>query len=102
MYQRSGDIGLGIPFNIASYSLLTYIIGHYCGYKPKEFIHVIGDAHIYNNHIDALEHQLTQESHEPPTLELIDMPNDFSKLNIENFKLNNYKFNKTIQMKMAV
>jgi len=102
MYQRSGDIGLGIPFNIASYSLLTYIIGHYCGYKPKEFIHVIGDAHIYNNHVDALEHQLTQESNEPPTLELINMPDDFSKLNIENFKLNNYKFNKTIEMKMAL
>ena len=102
MYQRSGDVGLGIPFNIASYSLLTHIIGYYCGYKPKEFIHIIGDAHIYNNHIDALEHQLTQESYEPPVLELIDMPNDFTQLHLDNFKLNNYEFNKSIRMNMAV
>jgi len=58
LYQRSGDWGLGIPFNIASYSALTHMIGHLTGHKPHQFIHLVGDAHIYENHVDALRSQL--------------------------------------------
>lgn len=102
MYQRSGDIGLGVPFNIASYSLLTYIIAHYTGYKPYEFIHVLGDAHIYSNHIDSLEEQITRKSLIPPLLKLINMPEDFENLTSENFELVNYNCHKTLKMSMAV
>jgi thymidylate synthase len=102
MYQRSGDIGLGIPFNIASYSLLTYIIGHYTGYRPKEFVHTIGDAHIYLNHVDVLEDQITNQSYQPPSLKMVNMPDSFEALSLDNFELENYSFHKTMQMKMAV
>ena len=58
LYQRSGDMGLGVPFNIASYALLTALIAHVCGLKPGEFVHTLGDAHIYLNHVDALKEQV--------------------------------------------
>jgi thymidylate synthase len=102
MYQRSGDIGLGVPFNIASYALLTYIIGYYTGYKPKEFIHVLGDAHIYNNHIESLREQITRNSFIPPKLNLINMPVNFEDLDYKNFELVNYLSHNTIKMSMAV
>ncbi|KAI7686435.1 hypothetical protein SSS_09079 [Sarcoptes scabiei] len=63
LYQRSGDIGLGVPFNIASYALLTHIIAHVCQLKAGEFVHTIGDAHIYRNHIDALKEQVLIAHH---------------------------------------
>ncbi|KAF6089722.1 thymidylate synthetase [Phyllostomus discolor] len=59
LYQRSGDMGLGVPFNIASYSLLTYMIAHLTGLKPGDFVHTLGDAHIYLNHIELLKMQMT-------------------------------------------
>ncbi|KAL0660315.1 hypothetical protein Bca4012_080900 [Brassica carinata] len=58
MYQRSADMGLGVPFNIASYSLLTCILAHVCDLVPGDFIHVIGDAHVYKNHVRPLQEQL--------------------------------------------
>ena len=61
MYQRSADMGLGVPFNIASYSLLTYMIAHVTGLKPGEFVHVIGDAHVYLNHVEPLQTQLARD-----------------------------------------
>jgi len=102
MYQRSGDIGLGVPFNIASYSLLTYIIGHYTGFKPKAFIHTLGDAHIYSNHVDILEEQIKPPSYKPPVLKLVDMPENFQDLTIDNIVVNDYEYHKTLKMSMAV
>ena len=58
MYQRSGDVGLGVPFNIASYSFLTHLLAHHCGLEAKEFIHFIGNAHIYDDHVDSLKKQI--------------------------------------------
>ncbi|XP_058412839.1 thymidylate synthase isoform X1 [Diceros bicornis minor] len=65
LYQRSGDMGLGVPFNIASYALLTYMIAHITGLKPGDFVHTLGDAHIYLNHVDPLKMQATDEEPAP-------------------------------------
>ena len=58
MYQRSCDLGLGVPFNIASYALLTYLIAHTCNLRPGDLVHVLGDAHVYSNHVEPLKEQL--------------------------------------------
>lgn len=102
LYQRSGDIGLGIPFNIASYSLLTYILAKITNLKPKKFIHVLGDAHIYLNHIDALTEQLKNETFPSPTLEIVNNHENIEDFCIDDFKLENYKCSKPVPMKMAV
>lgn len=102
LYQRSGDMGLGIPFNIASASVLTYILAHICGLKTGELIHTIGDAHIYLNHVEAVTKQIERIPSEFPTLHIDNAPNDFEKLKYENFRLENYNPQKTIRMKMAV
>ncbi len=70
MYQRSCDMGLGVPFNIASYSLLTCMLAQICGLKRGEFIHCLGDAHVYKNHVDPLMEQLKRYPHPFPQLEI--------------------------------
>ena len=70
MYQRSADVGLGVPFNIASYALLTRMIAHVCGLEAKEFVHVMGDAHVYKDHVEALGLQVERECREFPVLEI--------------------------------
>lgn len=70
MAQRSCDMGLGVPFNIASYSLLTRLVAQVCGLKSGEFIHVLGDAHIYLNHVEPLKEQLTRIPRSFPMLEI--------------------------------
>ena len=107
MYQRSGDLGLGVPFNIASASLLTNIIANICHLKPGELTHTIGDAHVYLNHVEALNIQLKRTPLAFPMLKmperklnLSDLNND--KLTWKDFKLIGYKSYPTIKMKMAV
>lgn len=87
LYQRSGDIGLGVPFNIASASLLTYLIGHLTGLKPFELIHTIGDGHIYSDHIEAMKTQITREPYDFPKLII----NDRKQNNIEDFIYDDFK-----------
>lgn len=102
LYQRSGDVGLGVPFNIASYSLLTYMIAHVCGLKPGDFVHTLGDAHVYLNHIDALKKQLEREPRPFPTLKIVGDVQDIDSFKFENFELTGYNPHPTIKMKMAV
>ena len=102
MYQRSGDMGLGIPFNIASYSLLTYMIAEVCGLKPGEFIHIIGDAHIYLNHIEPLKEQLKREPRPFPKLSFKRKVTDIDDFKYEDFNLEGYKPYKKIQMEMSI
>lgn len=103
MYQRSCDMVLGVPFNIASYSALMYILGHLTYLKPRFFIHKLGDAHIYLNHIDQVKEQISREPKPLPTL----IMKDRGQTRVEDFKLNdfsldNYEHHGTIKAEMAV
>jgi thymidylate synthase len=102
MYQRSADMGLGVPFNIASYALLTRIIAHCCGLKCKEFIHVMGDCHVYLNHEQALLEQLQNTPVPFPTLKINTDNTDIDAFKFEDFELLGYHPHKTIKMDMAV
>uniref|UniRef100_UPI00398F8ADE thymidylate synthase n=1 Tax=Pristiophorus japonicus TaxID=55135 RepID=UPI00398F8ADE len=102
LYQRSGDMGLGVPFNIASYSLLTYMIAHITGLKPGDFVHTLGDAHIYNNHIEALKIQLQREPRPFPKLKIMRNVENINDFKAEDFRLEGYDPHPTIKMEMAV
>ncbi|EGR28064.1 thymidylate synthetase, putative [Ichthyophthirius multifiliis] len=104
MYQRSCDMGLGIPFNIASYSLLTCMIAKLTGLQPGEFIHVLGDAHVYSNHVDQLNIQVQRTPYPFPLLKINDQKkfqsiNDFTS---EDFEIVGYNFHPKLNMQMAV
>ena len=90
LYQRSCDIFIGIPFNIASYALLTLMIAHVTGLKPGEFIHTLGDAHIYLNHIDQVKLQLSREPYPLPRMEINPSVKDISLFRYEDFTLTGY------------
>ena len=102
MYQRSADVGLGVPFNIASYALLTHLIAHVTGLKPGEFVHVMGDAHVYTNHVEPLKEQLLREPRPFPTLTINPDKRDIDSFTLDDFKLEGYKPHPTIKMEMAV
>ncbi|QDZ17835.1 bifunctional dihydrofolate reductase-thymidylate synthase [Chloropicon primus] len=102
MYQRSCDLGLGVPFNIASYSLLTCIIAHVCGLKPGDFVHTLGDAHVYSNHVEPLKEQLQNEPRPFPTLSINTDNKDIEAFSFEDFELSGYEPHKKVAMKMAV
>lgn len=102
MYQRSADMGLGVPFNIASYALLTRLVAQSCGLRAGEFVHVIGDAHVYSNHVDALREQLTREPRPFPTLKINPAKTNIDSFVYEDFTVEGYKPHKKIEMQMAV
>uniref|UniRef100_A0A7S3LMZ6 Bifunctional dihydrofolate reductase-thymidylate synthase n=2 Tax=Aplanochytrium stocchinoi TaxID=215587 RepID=A0A7S3LMZ6_9STRA len=102
MYQRSADMGLGVPFNIASYSLLTHMLAQCTGLKPGEFVHVIGDCHVYSNHVEPLKEQLTREPRPFPKLKINTDCTDIDGFKYEDFEIVGYKPHKTIKMQMAV
>eukprot|EP01082_Thalassiosira_pseudonana_P007343 g6770.t1 g6770 contig23:1178395-1180293(-) len=104
MYQRSADMGLGVPFNIASYALLTHMIAKVTGRKAGDFVHTIGDAHVYLNHVDALKEQLERKPRAFPKLKMKDGKdfNDIDGFEFDDFEVVGYKPHKTIKMKMAV
>ncbi len=102
MYQRSADIFLGVPFNIAGYSLLTMMIAQVCGLEPGEFIHTLGDAHIYKNHQEQIKLQLSREPYPLPTVKLNKEIKDLFDFRFNDFELINYKFHPHIKGKVAV
>lgn len=102
LYQRSCDMGLGVPFNIASYALLTKMIAHVCEMEPGEFIHTMGDAHVYKDHIDALKEQIQRSPRDFPKLRIKRNVADINDFKYEDFEISEYNPHGKIQMKMSV
>lgn len=102
LYQRSADMGLGVPFNIASYALLTILIAHVTKLKPGDFIHTLGDAHIYINHIEPLQLQLNRIPHPFPTIHINREVNDIQDFSFDDLSLIGYNPHDKINMIMAV
>jgi len=102
MYQRSCDMFLGVPFNIASYSLLTHMISQVCGLEAGEFVHVLGDAHIYLNHVEQVKEQLAREPLPLPTLWINPDVKDIFKFTMKDFRLDGYNSYASIKAPMAV
>ena len=102
MYQRSADIFLGVPFNIASYALLTHMIAHVTGLKAKELIISFGDTHIYQDHVEQVKEQLSREAYPEPTLWLNPAIKNIDHFTMDDIKLNNYQSHDAIKAPMAV
>ena len=102
LYQRSADIFLGVPFNIASYALLTLMVAQVCGYEPGDFIHTFGDAHIYNNHLEQIELQLSREPRALPKMVLNPEVHDIFEFKYEDFTLLDYDPHPHIKGAVAV
>lgn len=102
LYQRSADIFLGVPFNIASYSLFTYMLAQVCGYKPYEFVHTFGDAHIYLNHFEQINEQLSRKPLKPAKLVLNPNVKSIFDFKIEDIKLEDYESYGKLSGKVSV
>tara|TARA_B100000035_G_scaffold220015_1_gene188837 strand:- start:5907 stop:6809 length:903 start_codon:yes stop_codon:yes gene_type:complete len=102
LYQRSGDMGLGIPFNIASYSFLTHLLAKHCDLEAGDFVHFIGNMHIYDDHIEVLKKQIVKTPFDFPKLYIKEKKENIEDYKFEDFKIKNYKFHKQLKMKMRV
>jgi thymidylate synthase len=101
LYQRSADVFLGVPFNIASYALLTHMMAQVTGLRPGEFVHTLGDAHLYLNHIDQARRQLGREPYPSPTLTLAERPDLFS-FETEDIRIEAYMAHPAIRAPIAI
>ena len=102
LYQRSADIFLGVPFNIASYALLTMMVAQVCGYRPGDFVHTFGDAHLYSNHFEQVQLQLTREPRALPTMRINPEVKDVFAFRFEDFTLEGYDPHPHISAPVAV
>ncbi len=102
LYQRSADIFLGVPFNIASYALLTMMMAQVTGLEPGEFVHTFGDAHLYSNHIEQAQEQLGRTPYPLPAMQLNPAVKDIFGFDYADFTLENYRFHPHIPAKVAV
>lgn len=102
LYQRSCDMFLGVPFNIASYALLTMMIAQVCGYELGEFIHTLGDTHIYHNHFEQVREQLSRKPLKLPKMKINPLVKDINDFKYEDFELQGYQCYEAIKGKVAV
>ncbi|HET8810295.1 MAG TPA: thymidylate synthase [Flavobacteriaceae bacterium] len=102
LYQRSADVFLGVPFNIASYALFTMMMAQVCGYEPGDFVHTFGDAHIYSNHYEQMNLQLSREPRKLPLMKINPEVNDIFGFKFDDFTLENYDPHPPIKGKVAV
>ena len=102
LYQRSADLFLGVPFNIASYALLTMMVAQACNLKPGDFVHTFGDTHLYLNHLDQAREQLTRKPYPLPTMRINPDVKDIFGFRYEDFKLENYQSHPHIKAEVAV
>jgi thymidylate synthase len=101
MFQRSGDVGLGVPFNIASYSFLTHLLAKHCDLEPFEFIYYLGNCHIYDSHLNVIQEQVTKTPHAFPTLNINVKRENINDYILDDFEVRNYKHHEVIKMKMV-
>jgi thymidylate synthase len=102
LYQRSADVFLGVPFNIASYALLTMMVAQVCELEPGDFVHTLGDAHLYLNHLEQAELQLTRQPYHPPQMKINPTVEDIFGFKFEDFKLLNYEAHPHIKAPISV
>ena len=102
LYQRSADVFLGVPFNIASYALLTMMIAQVCELEVGDFVHTFGDAHIYSNHLEQVNLQLSRTPHKKPTMKINQEIKDINDFKMSDFELVDYICDEAIKAKMAV
>ena len=100
LYQRSGDVGLGVPFNIASYSFLTHLLAHHCGLESDEFIYYLGNTHIYDDHFESLKLQIERDPYPFPSIEIINKYDNICDYRETDFLLEDYKYHESIKMLM--
>lgn len=100
LYQRSGDVGLGVPFNILSYSALTCLIAKHCDLEPYEFVYYLGNTHIYEEHVDSLKEQIKRTPFDFPKLSIKEVRENIDDYELDDFVITDYKYHEKIKMKM--